>query len=42
MINIIYSDKFLQHETGYMHPEQPERLTAIVDVLKASTVADQI
>ncbi len=42
MITIIYSDKFLQHETGYMHPEQPERLTAIVEALKASMVADRI
>lgn len=42
MITIIYSDKFLQHETGYLHPEQPERLTAIVDKLKTSTIADQI
>ena len=42
MIPIIYSDKFLQHETGYLHPEQPERLTAIVDRLRESSVADQI
>lgn len=42
MISIIYSEKFLQHETGYMHPEQPERLTAIVNKLRNSTVADQI
>ena len=42
MISIIYSEKFLQHETGYMHPEQPERLTAILDRLRTSTVADQI
>jgi acetoin utilization deacetylase AcuC-like enzyme len=42
MTAIIYSDRFLQHETGYMHPEQPERLTAVVDCLKASTIADQI
>ncbi|MBD1836962.1 histone deacetylase [Coleofasciculus sp. FACHB-501] len=42
MITIFYSDKFLQHETGYMHPDQPERLTAIVDKLRSSTVADQI
>lgn len=42
MILIIYSDKFLQHQTGYMHPEQPERLTAIVDRLKTSTIADKI
>lgn len=42
MLTIVYSDQFLQHETGYMHPEQPERLTAIVDRLSSSTVADQI
>jgi acetoin utilization deacetylase AcuC-like enzyme len=42
MISIIYSDKFLEHETGYMHPEQPERLTAIVEKLNSSTIADQI
>ncbi|MEB3160006.1 MAG: histone deacetylase [Synechocystis sp.] len=42
MISIIYSDKFLQHETGYMHPEQPERLSAIISALRASTVANKI
>jgi acetoin utilization deacetylase AcuC-like enzyme len=42
MIPIIYSEQFLHHETGYMHPEQPERLTAILDRLKTSTVAEQI
>lgn len=42
MIPVIYSDKFLLHETGYMHPEQPERLIEIVNKLKASTVADEI
>jgi acetoin utilization deacetylase AcuC-like enzyme len=42
MITIIYSDRFLEHETGYMHPEQPERLTAVVDFLKASDIADRI
>ncbi|MEM7715378.1 MAG: histone deacetylase [Cyanobacteria bacterium P01_A01_bin.68] len=42
MIPIIYSEKFLLHETGYMHPEQPERLTAIVNKLKSSTITDKI
>jgi acetoin utilization deacetylase AcuC-like enzyme len=42
MISIIYSDRFLQHETGYMHPEQPERLTTVVDFLKASDIADRL
>jgi len=42
MIPIIYSDKFLLHETGYMHPEQPERLIAVVNKLKASIITDKI
>lgn len=42
MISVIYSDKFLLHETGYMHPEQPERLTAVIDKLTASNFADKI
>jgi len=42
MITIIYSEQFLEHQTGYMHPEQPERLTTIVNRLKASKVADLI
>ncbi|MEB3248721.1 MAG: histone deacetylase [Merismopediaceae bacterium] len=42
MITIIYSDQFLQHETGYLHPEQPERLKAIVHTLKTSEIANQI
>lgn len=42
MITIIYSSQFLEHQTGYMHPEQPDRLTAIINRLKASTVANLI
>ena len=42
MTSIIYSEKFLLHETGYMHPEQPERLTAVVNKLKASKIKDKI
>lgn len=42
MIAIIYSEKFLEHQTGYLHPEQPDRLTAIVNKLNSSTVAGQI
>jgi acetoin utilization deacetylase AcuC-like enzyme len=42
MIPIIYSEKFLEHQTGYMHPEQPDRLTAIVDKLKSSKIADRL
>ena len=34
MISIIYSDEFLDHDTGIYHPEKAARLTAIVEALK--------
>ncbi len=42
MLSIIYSDKFLEHKTGMLHPERPERLTAIVEALKSSPENDQL
>jgi acetoin utilization deacetylase AcuC-like enzyme len=36
MISIIYSDEFLDHDTGHFHPEKPARLTAIVEALRAA------
>ncbi|MBH8552780.1 histone deacetylase [Nostocaceae cyanobacterium CENA357] len=42
MLPVIYSDEFLDHKTGRYHPENPERLTAIVNALKASAFAEQI
>lgn len=39
---IFYSEQFLQHQTGYLHPEQPERLGAIVDCLKSSDLAERL
>ncbi len=42
MLPIIYSDEFLLHETGYFHPEKPERLTAIKNKLQAAAWADQL
>jgi acetoin utilization deacetylase AcuC-like enzyme len=42
MLPVIYSDEFLLHETGYFHPEKPERLTAIKTLLKAAPWADQL
>jgi acetoin utilization deacetylase AcuC-like enzyme len=36
---IIYSDSFLEHDTGIYHPEISGRLTAIVDALKNSAIA---
>ncbi|MDJ0509680.1 MAG: histone deacetylase [Crocosphaera sp.] len=34
MFPIIYSDTFLQHDTGNSHPESPQRLEAITKALK--------
>jgi acetoin utilization deacetylase AcuC-like enzyme len=42
MLPVIYSDEFLLHETGYFHPEKPERLTAIKNALQAAPWADQL
>ena len=42
MLPVIYSDDFLQHKTGMLHPERPERLTAIVDALKRVSWSTQI
>ncbi|MGL5081754.1 MAG: histone deacetylase family protein [Microcoleaceae cyanobacterium] len=42
MITVIYSEEFLQHKTGLLHPERPERLTAIVNTLKATSWANQL
>jgi acetoin utilization deacetylase AcuC-like enzyme len=39
---IIYSDRFLEHQTGNLHPEKPGRLTAIVERLRGSKIADQL
>lgn len=36
---IIYSERFLEHDTGLGHPENAGRLTAIVSALKAHPVA---
>ncbi|NJO43491.1 MAG: histone deacetylase [Cyanobacteria bacterium RU_5_0] len=42
MLPIIYSDKFLDHDTGFYHPERPSRLTAITNALKAAPWANQL
>ncbi|MEA5517716.1 histone deacetylase [Limnoraphis robusta] len=42
MITVIYSDQFLEHKTGLLHPERPERLSAIVKALKTTPWAAQI
>ncbi|MBT9315622.1 histone deacetylase family protein [Leptothoe spongobia] len=36
---VIYSERFLAHDTGLEHPENAGRLTAVVAALKAHTIA---
>jgi len=42
MLPVIYSDEFLAHDNGRFHPERPERLTAILEAIKAAPWANQI
>ena len=41
-ISIIYSEKFLDHNTGLNHPERPERLKKIVSHLKNSSINNKL
>ncbi|MEL6928364.1 MAG: histone deacetylase [Cyanobacteria bacterium J06600_6] len=42
MISVIYSPEFLEHDTGYGHPEKAKRLTAIADALKSVSWHKQV
>jgi acetoin utilization deacetylase AcuC-like enzyme len=42
MFPIIYSDEFLLHQTGALHPEQPGRLTAIKSALEQAVWANRL
>lgn len=42
MIPILHSEKYLLHDTGYGHPERPERIQACADALKASDFAHEL
>lgn len=42
MISVIYSPEFLEHDTGYGHPEKAKRLSAITKALKTVRWQDQI
>ncbi|MEB3358065.1 MAG: histone deacetylase [Synechococcales bacterium] len=42
MVSIIYSNEFLDHDTGRFHPENGGRLTAIATALQAAPWADQL
>jgi acetoin utilization deacetylase AcuC-like enzyme len=42
MIAVIYSPEFLEHNTGYGHPEKAKRLTAIIEALQGVSWQEQI
>ncbi|GAB4377049.1 MAG: histone deacetylase [Elainellaceae cyanobacterium] len=42
MLPIIYSDEFLDHDTGTFHPERPGRLTAITNTLRSASWANEL
>ena len=42
MINVIYSPEFLEHDTGFGHPETTARLTAIAEALKSAPWSDRL
>ena len=42
MVTVIYSEEFLQHLTGRLHPESPNRLKAVVEALKNVVWGDEI
>lgn len=42
MLSVIYSDEFLEHKTGTLHPERPERLKVTVESLKAAFSEGQL
>jgi acetoin utilization deacetylase AcuC-like enzyme len=41
-MQIFYSDVFLEHQTGFGHPERPERLRAVVKHLQQSPWASRL
>ncbi|MGD1918380.1 MAG: histone deacetylase family protein [Pleurocapsa sp.] len=42
MISVIYSPEFLEHDTGYGHPEKAKRLSAIAKALKKVEWHEQV
>ena len=42
MISVIYTPEFLEHNTGYGHPEKAKRLSAIAQSLKTVSWHEQL
>ncbi len=40
--SLVYSPRFLEHDTGWGHPERPERLEAIIDSLQKTDLWKQL
>ena len=41
-VGLVYHPDFLKHKTGPMHPERPERLTAIMSLLEEKGLAEKL
>jgi len=39
---LVYDERFLEHDTGAQHPERAQRLTAVVDKLKAACLWNEL
>ncbi|AGY60359.1 histone deacetylase [Gloeobacter kilaueensis] len=39
---VIYTERFLEHDTGPWHPERPERLVAVVEHLRAAPFSSRL
>ena len=37
-VAVLYSEKFLMHDTGPGHPENPERLSSVINTIKKNTM----
>jgi acetoin utilization deacetylase AcuC-like enzyme len=41
-VSLIYHPAYLKHDTGYHHPENAQRLQAIIRAIQASDIADRL
>ena len=39
---IVYSSKFLDHDTGYSHPENKNRLSSIISLLSSKSYYNEL
>jgi len=41
-VGLVYSDIYLQHNTGFFHPEKLERLKVVIDTLKNKKILGEL